>query len=112
MSIGNTLPQTRVSLEQIRSSHGLVLEQQEARRFRSFIAILCRDRLLGFFKRNRSDLLKAAAQVESGKYAAFEEFFAWYYNRMVNALTTRLTMMGRIAPPSGQYTYAVKLPQQ
>jgi hypothetical protein len=112
ISIGNALPETRVSLDQIRSAHGFLLEQQEARRFRSFVAILCRDKLLPFFKKNRADLLKISAQVESGKYIAFEGFFAWYYNRIVNTLSTRLAAAGRIAAPSGQYTYAIKLPQQ
>jgi hypothetical protein len=90
----------------------LLLEQQEARRFRSFVAILSRDKLLPFFKRNRADLLKIAAQVESGRYIAFEDFFAWYYNRMVNGLTARLVSAHRISAPSAQYTYAIKLPQQ
>jgi hypothetical protein len=112
VSIGPSMSETRVSLDQLRSSHGFVLEQQEARRFRSFVAILSRDKLLPFFKKNRADLLKIAAQVESGKYIAFEDFFAWYYNRMVNILSARLVSTARIAAPSAQYTYAIKLPQQ
>ena len=111
VSIGTTAPQARVSLDQIRTAHGLLLEQQEARRFRSFIAILCRDKLLPFFKKNRADFLKIAGQVESSRYVAFEEFFAWYYNRMANTIAAQLAAARRIAPPADQYTYAIKLQQ-
>jgi hypothetical protein len=112
VSIGPEFSQTRVSLDQIRSARGLVLDQQEARRFRSFVAILCRDKLLPFFKKNRPDIFKIATQVESGRYVAFEEFFAWYYNRIVNTVAAQLASAGRIAAPTGQYTYALKLPSQ
>jgi hypothetical protein len=110
VSIGSEFSQTRLTLDQIRSAHGMVLDQAEARRLRSFTAIFCRDKLLPYFKKNRADLLKLASQVESGRYTAFEEFFAWYYNRMVNTIAAQLASAGRIAPPTGQYTYAVKLP--
>ena len=101
-----------MGLDQIRTARGMLLEQQEARRLRSFIAILCRDRLLPFFKKNRADFLKIAAQVESGKYVAFEDFFAWYYNRIANTITAQLASTRRITPPADQFTYAVKLPPQ
>jgi hypothetical protein len=111
VTIGPVLPEARVSLDQIRGAHGMILEQQEARRFRSFIALLCRDKLLPFFKRNRPDLLKVAGLAESGRYVSFEDFFAWYYDVMVNTIASELASAGRIKPPTDQYSYAFKLSQ-
>ena len=49
--------------------------------------------------------------IESGRYNAFAEFFAWYYFSMANAATAALVADHRIEPPERLYTYAVKAPQ-
>src|SRR5262249_28655668 len=77
ISIGPKLAQERAGLEQIRATHGLVLEQTQARAFRTFVMVFSRDKLLPYFKKIRPDLLKVATLVESGKYIAFKDFFAW-----------------------------------
>src|SRR6185295_7087386 len=108
VTIGATLPKVRPNLEEIRAGHGMILDEAESRRFRSFAAIFCKDKLLPYFKTNRDDLLKAAMQVSSSKYTAFGEFLAWYYNQMVNNTVDEIVAAKRMQSPKYPYAYAVK----
>lgn len=107
VSIG-TLPAVRPSLDQIRSGRGMILDEAESRRFRSFVNIFCKDKLLPYFKSNRSDLIKVAAQMSSSKYSAFGEFLAWYYNQLANNVAEELVASRRIQAPADHYAYAVR----
>jgi hypothetical protein len=109
-SIGTGLPAVRTSLDQIRTGKGMILEEAEARRLRSFIAIFCRERLLPYFKRNRSDFLNVLNEFDAGKYVRVSDAFAWYYDQMANGVAQQLVSAKLIDPPNGQYAYAVKAP--
>jgi len=111
VSIGSELAKERASLEQVRASNGMLLDEAEARRFRSFVAIFSREKLLPFFKKNRSDFLKALDLLDAGRYASVSEAFAWYYDQMANGAAAQLVSSGVIEPPkSGQYVYALRAP--
>jgi hypothetical protein len=110
ISIGPVLQPGRVSLDSIRTGNGLVLEEAEARRLRSFITIFSKERLLPWFKKNRASFLNAVNQLEAGKYVSVSSAFAWYYDQMANATTENLIAARLIEPPAAQYAYAVKVP--
>ncbi|HEX4998538.1 MAG TPA: hypothetical protein VFY29_09935 [Terriglobia bacterium] len=109
VSVGDSLLEQKPSLDDVRRS-GFVLEEVEARRFRSYAVVLARDKLLPFFKSQRDDLLKAHRKVDSGRYSAFKTFFAWYYTMLVNRTVDRLVMSKILTPPSTPYVYALKMP--
>ena len=47
--------------------------------------------------------------MSSGRYSAFGEFLAWYYNQMVNYTVDEIVAAKRMQPPTtGQYAYAVR----
>lgn len=110
VSVGLTLPPARTSLDRIRTGKGMVLEEAEARRLRSFIAIFCRERLLPYFKKNRSDFLTVLNELDAGKYIRVSDAFAWYYDQMANGVAQQLVSAKLIEPPNGQYAYAAKAP--
>jgi hypothetical protein len=111
VSIGSEIARERASLEQVRASNGMLLDEAEARRFRSFVAIFSREKLLPFFKKNRSDFLKALDLLDAGRYASVSEAFAWYYDQMANGAAAQLVSTGLIQPPQGsQYVYALRAP--
>ena len=112
ISIGADFPKTRISLDELRSSNADVFDETVARRYRTFVALLCRDKVLPFFKARRSELLKLAAIPESAKYVVAAEFFGWYYNAMANGVVDQLVASGKIKPPVEQYTYAIRNPVQ
>jgi hypothetical protein len=112
VTIGSGIPNERVTLDQIRAQGGMVLEQEEANRLRRFVAVFARDRLLPYFRKTRADFLRVAALAESSRYAAFGEFFAWYYNQMVNAVAEEFVAARLITPPDLYYSYALRLPLQ
>jgi len=66
---------------------------------------------LPFFKTRRPELLKQMALVQAGRYVAFAQVFAWYYDQLANGVTDALVAAHRIAPPQTLYTYAVRVPQ-
>ena len=110
ISIGTEFPETRVSLDELRSSNADVFDETVAPRYRTFIAVLCRDKVLPFFKERRSDVLKLAAIPESAKYVAAAEFIGWYYSVLANGVVDQLAAAGKIKPPVEQYTYAIRDP--
>jgi hypothetical protein len=111
VSIGSEIAKERASLDQVRASNGMLLDEAEARRFRSFVAIFSREKLLPFFKKNRSDFLKALDLLDAGRYASVSEAFAWYYDQMANGAAAQLASSGLIEPPKGgQYVYALRAP--
>jgi len=88
-----------------------VLDEAEARKYRAFIGIFTRDKLMPYFKSHRPELLKQAGLVYAGRYVAFAQVFAWYYDAIANGVTDNLVAAHRIAPPQTLYTYAVRVPQ-
>jgi hypothetical protein len=110
VSIGTTLQKDRVSLSQIRSENGMILDEAESRRFRSFLSVFSRDKLLPFFKKNRTDLFAATNKFETGMYARRTDVFSWYYDQMVNRAVDDLIKSGNLKTPNRHYTYAVRTP--
>ncbi len=110
VTIGKTLPDEKLNVDDLKGN-STVLDEADAPRYRAFIGVFSRDKLLPFFKNRREELLKLGSQVSSGGYVAFAEFFAWYYNTLANFTADALVAAHRIAPPEKLYTYAVRVPQ-
>ena len=110
VTIGTALADERRNPDDLRGKD-TILEDADARKYRTFIGLLTRDKLLPYFKTHRSEFLKLGSLLSSGGDVAFAEFFAWYYNTMANAVTGALVAEKRITPPEKLYTYAVKAPQ-
>jgi hypothetical protein len=110
VSIGSELAKDRGTLEQLRAANGMLLDEAEARRFRSFVAIFSREKLLPFFKKNRSDFLKVLDLLDAGRYVSVSEAFAWYYDQLANGAAAQLVGANVIEPPKGQYVYALRAP--
>ena len=111
VTIGPTLPEEKLNPDDLRGKD-TVLEDADARKYRTFIGLLSRDKLLPYFKNRREEFLKLGGQISSGRYIAFAEFFAWYYNTIANGVADTLVADHRIVPPDKLYTYAVKAPEQ
>ncbi len=110
VSIGTALPDEKVLPDDMRGKETM-LDDADARKYRTFISVLSRDRLLPYFKNHRDEFFKLSAQMSKGGNIAFAEFFAWYYNTMANVAADMLIADKRVAPPEKFYTYAVKAPQ-
>ena len=110
VTIGTVLPDDKLNPDDLRSKD-TILEEADARRYRTFISVVSRDKLLPYFKNRREEFLKLGGWISSGRNVAFAEFFAWYYNTLANAVTDALAADHRITPPEKLYTYAVKAPQ-
>jgi len=110
VTIGTDLPDEKLNPDDLQGK-ATVLEDADARKYRTFISVFSRDKLLPFFKSRRPDLLKLGALLSSGRDVSFREFFAWYYNSLANGVTDALVADHRIAAPEKLYTYAVKAPQ-
>lgn len=110
VSIGTGISKDRMTLVQLRAASGMQLDEAEARRFRSFIAIFAREKLLPFFNKNRSDFLKTLDLLDAGRYVSVAEAFAWYYDQMANGAAAELVSTRLIEPPpqDGQYVYALR----
>ena len=80
ITIGTTLPQ-KLNVDDLRGK-AVVLDEAEARKYRAFIGVFARDKLLPFFKSHRAELLKQAGLVQAGRYVAFAQVFAWYHDAM------------------------------
>jgi hypothetical protein len=111
VSVGPILPQNRTSLDRIRMENGMVLDEADARRFRAFIAVFTKEKLLPHFKKNRAEFLNALNLLEAGRYASVSQAFAWYYDQMANGAAEKLTATRLMQPPDGHYAYALKNPQ-
>jgi hypothetical protein len=111
VSIGPGIAPSRVSLSSIRAEKGMVLEEAEARRLRSFITTFSKDRMLPHFKRNRESYRTTLGQLDAG-YVRLADAFAWYYDQMANGVTAELVAARMIEPPSNsnQYVFAMKAP--
>jgi hypothetical protein len=110
VSIGSSLPEERMTLEKLRAANGMVLEEAEARRFRSFVSVFTRDKLLPYFKKNRAEYLKVLNLLEAGKYVRVSDAFAWFYDQLANGVAAELTREKLIEPPAAQYVFALKAP--
>ena len=110
ITIGNVLPDEKQNPDDLRGKVTFI-DEADARKYRAFIGILCRDKLLPYFKTRRSELLKTASFIAGGRYVAFAEVFAWYYNAIANGVADALVAAHRITPPEKLYTYAIFAPQ-
>ena len=110
VTIGTSLSEEKLNPDDL---HGkdTILEDADARKYRTFISLLSRDKLLPYFKSHRPEFIKLGGLLSSGRDVAFAEFFAWYYNTIANGVTDALVADHRIMPPEKLYTYAVKAPQ-
>ena len=109
--IGTTLPTEKLNADDLRGK-AVVLDEAEARKYRAFIGIFTRDKLLPYFKSRRAGPSEAGCNwCRLGRYVAFAQVFAWYYDAMANGVTDALVAAHRIAPPATLYTYAVRVPQ-
>jgi hypothetical protein len=111
VTIGTELSDEKLNPDDLRGKD-TILEDVDARKYRTFISIFARDKLLPYFKSHRSDFLKLGTLLSSGRNVAFAEFFAWYYNTLANGVTDALVAERRVTPPEKLYTYAVKAPLQ
>jgi hypothetical protein len=111
VTIGSTLTTGRPTMNEIRANRGMILDEAESRRLRSFISIFCRDKLLPYFKSQRTEMLKSGSQMSGGRYTALGEFLAWYYNQMANNAVEEIVASRRMLPPTGHYAFAVKSQQ-
>jgi hypothetical protein len=110
VSIGKGLAPSRMSLERIRAEHGMVLDEAESRRFRSFILTFTKERLLPHFKKNRASFLNALNELDAGKYVSVSSAFAWYYDQIANGVVENLASAKLIQSPAAQYAFALKVP--
>jgi hypothetical protein len=110
VTIGTALADDKANPDDLQGKD-TVLEDADARKYRTFISVLSRDKLLPFFKSRRGDFLKLGNLISSGRDVAFAEFFAWYYNTLANLTADALIAEHLITPPEKLYTYAVKAPQ-
>ncbi|OLC32898.1 MAG: hypothetical protein AUH28_11465 [Acidobacteria bacterium 13_1_40CM_56_16] len=111
VTIGTALPEEKLNPDDLRGKDP-IFEDADARKYRTFIGLFSRDKLLPYFKNRREEFLKLGGLMSSGRYIAFAEFFAWYYNIIANQVTDALIAGRRITPPEKLYTYAVKAPEQ
>ena len=111
VTIGTALPEEKLNPDDLRGKDP-IFEDGDARKYRTFIGLFSRDKLLPYFKNRREEFLKLGGLMSSGRYIAFAEFFAWYYNIIANQVTDALIAERRITPPEKLYTYAVKAPEQ
>src|SRR5215831_9937554 len=110
VTIGTALADERLNPDDMRGKD-TILEDEDGVKYRKFIGIFSRDKLLPYFKRQRPEFIKLGAGISSGRDVAFGEFFAWYYNAIANGVADTLASDRRITPPEKLYTYAVKAPQ-
>jgi hypothetical protein len=111
VSIGSALPDDKPTPDELRGKITM-LDDADARKYRAFIGVFSRDKLLPYFKSRREEFLKLGLLMSSGRDIAFGEFFGWYYNTIANGVTDGLAAQHRIDPPTTYYTYAVKAPEQ
>jgi len=110
VTIGTALPDEKLNPDDLRGKD-TILEDIDARKYRTFISVFSRDKLLPYFRSRRPEFIKLGGLLSSGRDVAFAEFFAWYYNTLANSVTDALVGEHRITPPEKLYTYAVKAPQ-
>ena len=111
VTIGTALAEEKLNPDDMRGKD-TILEDNDARKYRTFIGLLSRDKLLPYFKNRRQEFLQLGGQLSSGRYIAFAEFFAWYYDEIANGVADALVTERRVARPDKLYTYAVKAPPQ
>jgi hypothetical protein len=109
VTIGTALPEEKLNPDDLQKE--TILEDADARKYRTFISVFSRDKLLPYFKSRRSEIVKLGSLLSSGRDVALAEFCAWYYNTVANATADALIADHRITPPEKLYTYAVKAPQ-
>jgi len=111
VSVGKELPEQRLEVTDLRGK-GTVLEDEDATKYRRFLAVFSRDTLMPYFKNHRQEYLSMGGLMSSGHYVAFAEVFAWFYNTVVDMTVNNLVANHRLTPPEKAYTYAVKIPPQ
>ena len=110
VSIGQGLLKNKSSLSTLRSEKGMVLEEAEGRKYRTFITLFGKDKVLPWFKKNRESIRTTIAQVDAGEYTRLTDIFPWYYDQMANGVVNELVAGRLIEAPKEHYTFAVKTP--
>lgn len=110
ITIGPELPDEKLNPDDLRGQ-ATVLDEADARKYRTFIRVFSHDKLLPYFKDHRADIFEMASEIDAGKYVAVAELFAWYYNAIANGVADALVAQHRIRPPEKLYTYAVWVSQ-
>jgi hypothetical protein len=111
VTIGTALADEKLNPDDLQGK-ATVLEDADARKYRTFISVMSRDKLLPYFKSQRSEIIKLGSLLSSGRDVAFAEFFAWYYNTVANGVADILVSEHLVTAPEKLYTYAVKAPVQ
>jgi hypothetical protein len=110
VTVGNVFADEKLNVGDLRGK-ATVYDEDDARKYRTFINILTRDKFMPYFKSKRNDFLKLAPLVKASKYTPFAGFFAWYYNTVANRTVKALVAANKITPPEKYYTYAIRAPQ-
>src|SRR5204862_1828853 len=74
VSIGTALPEEKLNPDDLRGKD-TILEDADAQKYRRFISVFCRDKLLSYFKNRRPEFIKLGGLISSGHNVAFAEFF-------------------------------------
>src|SRR5262249_22046158 len=69
VTIGTALPDEKLNPDDLRGKD-TILDDSDARKYRSFISILSRDKLLPYFKSRRSEFIKLGSLLSSGRDVA------------------------------------------
>jgi len=110
ISVGSELPEEKLNVDDLRGK-ATVYDEADAIKYRRFIGVFTRDKLLPYFKSHRTEFQAEGVQMSSGHYVAFAEVFAWFYNVIANGVVDDLIASHRIAAPAKYYTYAIRVPQ-
>ena len=110
VSIGPSLTTNRVPITTLRNEKGLIFDDPDARKLRTFMTIFSKEKLLPYFKKNRESFRLPIGQLDAGGYVRLADAFAWYYDQMANGAAAQLVSARLIQPPDAQYVYAIKVP--
>lgn len=98
----------RIPISELEADGSPVLEFEDAERWRVFCSLFARDFLFPPLKARRNALLELHGTVRAGRYTAFAEFAAWYYQELVSRVGRSLVQQGYIVAPESSYTYAIR----
>jgi hypothetical protein len=98
----------RIPISELEAAGSPVLEFEDAERWRVFSNIFSRDFLLPPLKARRAALLELHGEIRAGRYTAFAEFAAWYYQELVSRVVRSLVQEGYVVAPESAYTYAIR----
>lgn len=108
-SVGTGVHQDlRIPISELEAGGSPILEFEDAERWRVFCNLFARDFLFPPLKARRGALLELHGTVRAGRYTAFAEFAAWYYQELVSRVVRSLVQQSYIVAPESTYTYAIR----